>query len=276
MLHETLHLKEHFPALASISRDPALTAYVPYNQAEMGWDDVKYPAVIVCPGGGYTWVSTREDEPIALKLLSWGYRVFTLHYSCKPSRFPTQLCEVAAAIELIRKNAEHWHVDPDRIALMGFSAGGHLTGHYANCYDIPEVRKFIPESKPVAASVMCYPVVTTNSALRNNESFSNLAGGQNFSDAEIAQFSLEHLVTDRTPPTFLWHTAEDDIVPVANSLLYAQALAQHNVPFSLHIYPFGQHGLSTADSLSCHPLDEKSMLASDWLDALKKWLDVTL
>lgn len=276
MLHETIHLKEHFPQLADLSADPQLISYIPYNQAEMGWQDEKYPAVIVCPGGGYTWVSTREDEPVALKLLSWGYRVFILRYSCAPCRFPAQLCEVAAALELLYANSDSWHIDTSRIAIMGFSAGGHLAGHYSNCYDAPEVRAVFPDSKPVAASVLCYSVITATAGLRNEESFRNLAGHPDYSEAEVEKFSLEKLVSPATPPAFLWHTSTDDVVPVANSLLYAQSLSRCNVPFALHIYPDGQHGLSTADSLSCHPLDEKSMLASDWLDALKKWLDVTL
>ncbi len=276
MLHETIHLIEHFPALKALSADPTLTTYIPYNQAEMGWQDEKYPAILVCPGGGYSWCSTREDEPIALKLLSWGYRVFILRYSCKPSRYPAQLCDVAAALELIYENADLWHIDTSRIAMMGFSAGGHLTGHYANAYNSPQVRSIFPDSKPIAAAIMCYPVITSIAKYRNNESFENLTGRKDFTDEEITDLSLEHLVTQATPPTFLWHTALDDVVPVQNSLLYAQALAHNNVPFSLHIYPYGQHGLSTADHLTCQPLNEKEILTADWLSDLKAWLNITL
>lgn len=167
MLHETFHLKKLYPVLAGLSNDPTLTSYLPYNQAEMGWQDKKYPAVLVCPGGGYSWCSQREDEPVALKLLSWGYRVFILNYSCAPCHFPTQICEVAAAMELISENAEKWHIDTKRIAIIGFSAGGHLAGHYSNCYDCPEVRAFFPDSKPFKASILCYPVISAEPGHRH-------------------------------------------------------------------------------------------------------------
>ena len=276
MRHQTIHLKEHFPILSDISADPKLITYIPYNQAEMGWQDNKYPAILICPGGGYSWVSTREDEPVALKLLAWGYRVFILNYSCAPCHFPTQLCEVAAAMELIHANADSWHIDTNRIAMMGFSAGGHLTAHYSNCYNIPQVRQLFPNSKPVAASVLCYPVISAEPAHRHEGTIINVSGHADITDADIQQFSTNRHVSPQTPPTFLWHTAEDDVVPVSNSLLYAQALTQQGIPFALHIYPYGQHGLSTADGLTNEPLDAKSKLTETWLSDLKAWLNVTL
>ena len=276
MLHETFHLKELYPALSDISNDPTLTTYLPYNMSEMGWQDKKHPAILVCPGGGYSWCSQREDEPVTLKLLSWGYRVFILNYSCAPCHFPTQLCEVAAAMDMIYTNADAWHVDVDRIAIMGFSAGGHLAGHYSNCFDCPEVRALFVDSKAVKASILCYPVISAEPAHRHAGTIQNVTGHQVITDADVANFSLDKLVSQNTPPTFLWHTAEDDVVPVTNSILYANALAQKNIPFALHIYPHGRHGLSTADSMTCDPLDAKSSLVCDWLRALKEWLNVTL
>ena len=276
MLHLTIHLKEHFPILSDISADPTLITYIPYNQAEMGWQDNKYPAILICPGGGYSWVSTREDEPVALKLLAWGYRVFILNYSCAPCHFPAQLCEVAAAMELIHTNADNWHIDTKRIAMMGFSAGGHLTAHYSNCYNLPQVRQLFPDSKPVAASVLCYPVISAEPTHRHEGTIINVSGHSVITEADVQQFSLNRHVSPQTPPTFLWHTAEDDVVPVSNSLLYAHALTQHSIPFALHIYPYGQHGLSTADSLTNEPLDAKSKLTETWLSDLKAWLNVTL
>ena len=276
MLHETFHLKELYPVLTELSNDPTLTTYLPYNLSEMGRQNEKYPAVLVCPGGGYSWCSQREDEPVALKLLSWGYRVFILNYSCTPYHFPAQLREVAAALELIYENADSWHIDVNRIAIMGFSAGGHLAGHYSNRYDCPEVRSLFPNSKPIAASILCYPVITADPSCRNEETIQNVSGHHTITDADIGIFSLDRLVTDKTPPTFLWHTAEDDVVPVMNSILYAQALALHKIPFDLHIYTHGQHGLSTADDLTCNELDSKTQHAVQWLESLKQWLSVTL
>ena len=117
------------------------------------------PAVVVCPGGGYRRVSQREGEPIALHFLPHGYNVFVLWYSVSPNRFPTQLREVAAAMELLHENAEAWHCDTDKIAIMGFSAGGHLAAHYSNAYHWPEVREMFPRSKPGSATLLCYPVM---------------------------------------------------------------------------------------------------------------------
>ena len=276
MQHETFRLKEMYPALADLSNDPTLTTYLPYNQAEMGRQDEKHPAVLVCPGGGYSWCSTREDEPIALKLLAWGYRVFILNYSCAPCHFPAQLCEVAAAMELIYTNADKWHIDVKRIAIMGFSAGGHLAGHYSNRYNCPEVRALFPDSKAVAASILCYPVISAAPGHRHEGTIQNVSGHTQITDEDVAFFSLNNLVTDATPPTYLWHTAEDDVVPVANSILYAQALTQHKIPFDLHIYTHGAHGLSTVDSLTCDNLDHKTMRAGQWLPNLKEWLNIML
>ncbi|MBQ8769003.1 MAG: alpha/beta hydrolase [Oscillospiraceae bacterium] len=276
MLHETFHLKKIYPALADLSNDPTLTTYLPYNLSEMGRQDQKHPAVLLCPGGGYLFCSQREDEPIALKLLSWGYRVFILNYSCTPCHFPAQLCEVAAAMDMIHKNAEAWHIDVNRIAIMGFSAGGHLAGHYSNSYNCPEVRAIFPDSKAVAASILCYPVITAEQIGCHVSTMQNLTGHTELSDADIANYSVEKLVTEQTPPAFIWHTAADDVVPVVNSLLYAQALAAHGVSFALHIYPHGRHGLSTVDTMSCEPLDDHTQHAGQWLIALKDWLEVTL
>jgi acetyl esterase/lipase len=242
----------------------------------MGRQDMMHPAILICPGGGYSWCSQREDEPIALKLLSWGYRVFILNYSCAPCHFPTQLCEVAASLELIHSHAKAWHIDINRIAIMGFSAGGHLAGHYSNRYNCPEVRALFPESRPVQASILCYPVITADPAHRHEGTIQNVTGHENITEEDIASFSLDRLVTEKTPTTFLWHTAEDDVVPVANSILYAKALASHNIPFDLHIYTHGHHGLSTVDDITCDNLDNKTLLAGQWLPTLKEWLKVTL
>lgn len=276
MLHEIYHLKELYPALTDISNNPTLTTYLPYNMSEMGWQDKKHPAILICPGGGYSWCSQREDEPVALKLLAWGYRVFILNYSCAPCHFPAQLCEVAAAMELIHENADKWLIDTNRIGIIGFSAGGHLAGHYSNAYDHPEVRALFPDSKGVKASVLCYPVISADPAHRHEGTIQNVTGHKFITEEDVANFSLDRLVTDKTPPAFIWHTAEDDVVPVTNSILYANALAQKNIPFALHIYPYGQHGLSTADGMTCEALDAKASLACDWLPALKEWLHVML
>ena len=276
MRYEVIHLNERFPALSQNGCDPTLTVYLPDNMIEMGRGDEKHPCMLICPGGGYHGVSPREGEPIAMHFLPQGYNVFVLRYSVAPNRFPTQLREVAAAMEAIYENAEEWHCDTNKIAILGFSAGGHLAAHYSNAYAWPEVREMFPESKAVNASVLCYPVITADPNHAHLGSFQNLLGKETLSPEEQARFSCEKMVTPQTPPTFLWHTCMDQLVSVMNPLLYGQALAENKVPFAVHIYPEGVHGLATVDHVTNGELSPAVVHAKDWLDAVHKWLSVTL
>lgn len=276
MICKELRIKELFPELGAEGRDPTLMLYLPSKIPEMGRQEERKPAILLCPGGGYEEISQRESEPIALQFLTSGFCVFVLNYSVKPHKFPTQLREVAAAMELIHQNAESWQVDRNRVAIMGFSAGGHLAAHYSVAYDCPQVRQMFPESKGVQASVLCYPVITSDSRHCHTGSIQAVSGHRELTREDVEWFSCERLVTDRTPPAFLWHTAEDSCVSVMNTLLYAQALAEHKVPMSVHIYPWGEHGLATVDNLTCDNLSEKASYARDWLDAAKKWLQIQL
>ena len=275
MKAETIHLKDHFPFLGEHGCDPILDIYLPYNMIEMGRQDQKRPSILICPGGGYAGVSQREGEPIGFRFLTQGYNVFILEYSVQPNCFPTQLREVAAAMELIHANAEQWHCDTDKVAIMGFSAGGHLAAHYTNAYCWDEVREMFPESKPVNASMLCYPVITADPRYAHLGSFKRLLGKEELTQEEQERFSCDHMVSKDTPPTFLWHTRPDATVPVMNSLLYAQALAERGVPFALHIYPEGGHGLATVDQVTNGNLSEEIRHAGDWFDAALKWLSFT-
>ncbi len=271
---EVIHLKEKFPVLGDDGRDPLMTVYVPdplLQREELR--NKKRPCVLVCPGGGYHFVSDREAEPIALHFLPEGYVVCVVTYSVAPHRFPTQLQEVAAAMELIHQNAKEWDCDGGRVAIVGFSAGGHLAAHYSNAFDIPEVRAVFPESKPVQATVLSYPVISADPAYCHPGSFCNLLGHDYpMTQEELDRFSCDRLVTEHTPPAFLWHTAGDELVPVQNTLLYAQALANSGVPFGVHIYPAGHHGLATVDAVTNLELSEEIKRANDWMQQVKIWL----
>lgn len=268
---ETVHLKEHYPQLGADGKDPVLICYLPDNLREMGWEKKRHKAMVVCPGGGYSMVSQREAEPIALKLLAMDFYVFVLIYSVVPHAFPAQIREVAASFDIIHSHADEWNIDTARIGIMGFSAGAHLAAHYSTAYNCAEVAEIFPDAKAPFATVLGYPVVSPDTA--HTGSFTNLLGkGKTLSDA--AAFDVSKLVSDGTPKAFIWHTAADPVVPVVNSLMYAQALAEHNVPFEMHIFPEGYHGLSTSDGMTCDRDAPAESYVSRWLLEFAKWCEV--
>ena len=274
MIHEKLHLKDYFSFLGENGADPTLEIYLPYNMPEMNWQDRKRPCMVVCPGGGYSMCSQREAEPIALHFLPEGFNVFILKYTCAPAKFPTQLREVAAVMEIIYKNADDWNCDTSKVSIIGFSAGGHLAAHYSTMFDCKEVREVFPESKSVNGSILSYPVITAQEGKCHAGSFKNLVGHHPLTEEEMNYFSVERCVKENTPPAFIWHTAADTVVPVISSLRYAAALSEHNIPFELQIYPEGRHGLATADLQTYNPagLDKATKYGKKWLEQVKNWL----
>lgn len=270
----TIELKNRFAFLGKDGKNPTLTYYLPYNMTEMNRQDQKRPCMLICPGGGYAMCSQRESEAVAVHYLPLGFNVFVLNYSVAPHRFPSQLLEVAAAYEFIKENAAEWNCDTEKMGIMGFSAGGHLAAHYSNAWDIPEVREVFSESYRPFASVLCYPVITAQPDIRHTGSFVNLLGHEPNAD-EIGKFSCEKLVRDDTPTAFLWHTAADNGVPAQSTLLYAQALSAHKIPYEVHIYPYGGHGMSTADEQTLDNVSSSEIYAQSWLGSLKSWLKLT-
>ncbi len=272
MVCKRIELKNYFTFLGENGRNPILDIMLPDIMPNDNVGFKKRPSMLICPGGGYSFCCPREAEPIALNFLPEGYNVFVLTYSVAPNKFPTQIREVAAVMELIYKNAEVWHCDTEKIAIIGFSAGGHLAAHYSTMYDCNEVRDVFPDSKPVNATILSYPVITADFKQTHQKSFINLIGHAPESKEEQDYFSCECQVNKNTPPTFIWHTAEDASVPVKNSLLYANALTEHNIPYELHIYPYGFHGMSSCDE---HTLDKVNDITEHnhmWLVSLKSWL----
>lgn len=276
MIFSSIHLKEHYDFLSEDGKDPILDIYLAKNVADINGKSEKRPCILVCPGGGYSHCSEREKEPVAFHFLNEGYNVFVLTYSCAPHTFPSQIIEVAASLDLIHKNYDNWNCDTSKIAIMGFSAGAHLAAHYSNCYDIPQIRKYFPNSYPVSATVLSYPVISANSSIANVGSFRNLLGKKELSPEDVEKFSLENRVSEKTPPTYIWHTAEDNSVPVFNSIVYAKALSKYKIPYELHIFPFGWHGLATVDERTCGEINDKIKLAHSWILEVNEWLKIIL
>ena len=271
MRYERLHLKDYYGFLGANGADPTLEYYLPFNMTEIGRENQKRPCMLICPGGGYGFCSQREAEAVALHFLPQGFNAFVLTYSTEPHRYPTQVREVAAALELIFQNAEEWNCDTSKIALMGFSAGGHLAASYVTKYDTPEVREVFPESKQVKATVLSYPVITADMSFTHQGSILNLLGHEP-SEEEVRYHSCDQNVTENTPPAFIWHTASDGSVPVANSLVYAAALTKHKVPVELHIFPFGAHGLSMCDPEVSREMNPDIEYDHAWIENMMRWL----
>lgn len=213
----------------------------------------KRPVILMCPGGGYEMTSDREAEPMAMQFLAMGYHVAILRYSVCPVRYPAALLQVAESVLYLKEHADEYHIDPEKIVVQGCSAGGHLAANYGIAWNSPFLTKLMgmendPERLCVAGLLLCYPVITSGEKA-HEESFRNLLGEQYEEKKE--ELSLENQVTPDTPPTFLWHTATDETVPVENSLYFFQTCLQQGVSAELHIYPVGGHGLSLANEETC-------------------------
>ncbi len=220
----------------------------------------KRPMVIVVPGGAYQYCSDREAEVIALRFLAMGMHAAVLRYSCAPARYPTAALELAWCVKTCRERAEEWSILPSAIAVCGFSAGGHLAGTVGTLWKDPVFEKALGPAEGAPwrpdLQLLCYAVLTLGEFTHEGSRYNLLgeageAGNQLFRQKEL---SLETRVEKDTPPTFLWHTGEDGAVPVENSLMYAAACRRAGVPFELHIFERGGHGLSTCDWQSaCSP-----------------------
>lgn len=199
-----------------------LTVYLPDASEEMGHNKIK-AGVLVIPGGGYFMCSDREAEPIAFSFIAKGYAAFILRYTVgrdKGYDFSMPMADANEAMKIIHENAEEWSIDKNRIAAIGFSAGGHLCAALSTMGDI----------RP-NASILVYPCIL--------ESMSNILA--------FSVPGLEDKVNEKTPPAFIVSAAADNLVPIENSLAYANALNKYAIPFEMHIYEKGYHGFSLAD-----------------------------
>lgn len=206
----------------------------------------KRPAMLVIPGGGYGMTSDREAEPVALRYLSYGWNAFVIRYSCAPIKYPYPLVEAIMAMNYIKLNAALYATDENKVAAVGFSAGGHLTAMLGSYYDSPEAAEIFRaqvNARPDAV-VLSYPVITSGEKAHRG-SFDNLCGVDN---AELQKkLDIANLVNEKSSPAFIWATRDDNCVPVKNALVAACAYEEAGVPFSLHIWGTGCHGISLDD-----------------------------
>ncbi len=248
-----------------------LTCYTNTYFEELGKRNNR--AIIICPGGGYDYCSEREAEPIAYRFLAYGINAFVLRYSCVKKKFPTAALECATAIKYVRDNAEKYDIDPNKIIVAGFSAGAHLAGTLANFWDSEILTKPLgckPEDIKVNGSMLCYPVLTSDPEYCHEGSIVNLLGEEQ--SAEIRELvSLENRVHENTPPTFLWHCADDGCVPVENSLFYMTALSKNHIPFESHIYEWGGHGLGLCDETTSTWDGHIQPVAGGWVKQAIDW-----
>lgn len=243
-------------------KTPTLTAYLPPADKANG------TAVVICPGGGYSIVAIdHEGFKVAEKFNEMGVAAFVLKYripdkknQTDPSIAPLQ--DAQQAILTVRTNAKKWNIDPARIGIMGFSAGGHLAStagtHFEHSLiDNPDNISVRPDFM-----ILIYPVISTDVAITHSGSFKNLLGA-NASAEQLKLYSNEKQVSNKTPPTFLVHASDDGGVSPNNSIVFYQALLKNKIPAELHIYQNGGHGFGMHNATT----------KDEWMERCKNWLD---
>lgn len=249
-------------AIGSEERDkPSLTIYLPPADKANG------AAVVVCPGGGYGGLALgHEGKDPAEWLNHHGFAAFVLRYRLGPRyHHPAPLQDAQRAMRLVRSRAKEWRLDPKRIGIWGFSAGGHLASTVATHFDDGRPDTDDPIERVSCRpdfAILCYPVITLRPPLAHGGSRRNLLGDKP-DEALVASLCNDEQVTEKTPPTFLFHTNEDKAVPPENSILFYQALRKNKVPAELHIYETGVHGVGLGVGRGA---------VSAWPEQLAGWL----
>lgn len=239
------------------------------------------PLIVVCPGGGYRFTSDREAEIVAMQFNAMGYHTAVLRYSCAPAEFPTALMELSKAVAYLRSNADKWAIDPERIAVLGFSAGGHLAaslGVFWNTEWYAQIRRekgieLTAEQIKPNGLILAYPVISSGEHA-HRDSFVALLGEERSQDSEwLSRMSLDMQDMKDVPPAFIWHTTYDDSVPIENSLYFATALMKAHKPVEYHVFPGDMHGLSLADWRTRSEKRMYDTTAAQWIGLVKQWIE---
>ena len=248
MRHETIEININYDkyGIAHTDRKATITTYIKEQYPDYQ-DAFNRPMVVVCPGGGFEHLSPREGEAIALKMLDLGYNAMILRYSLMPDRYPCQLFEAAYALRYARTHAAEWDIDPERIVIAGFSAGGYVAASLGTMWKDEVLDEFLESELQCShedvrpnGMLLGYPVITSGESA-HRPSFERLLGERY--DELVETASLEKRVSKDTPKAFIWHTFEDKSVPLENSLLFADAMRKADIPFEYHVFPNGCHGL---------------------------------
>jgi acetyl esterase/lipase len=256
--------------------EASLDGYVINDSPEMDAAR-RRPAVLIFPGGGIKKIAEREAEPVALRMLAYGYNAFVLRYSTEPSRFPSQLIEAAEAVALIRRNAGKWNTDQQAVVTLGFSIGGHIAGMLATQPDAPELAAagYKPEEIRPNAAAFGYTVFD-GGQFTHKLSMQRLLGAEKAADPVWQdRFSLQKHVRPGAPAMFIWNTATDTVAPPVASILMAGACLEARVPVELHMFSQGPHSLSlgTKETQSATDPDLGSEPAvQPWTSLFHAWM----
>ena len=254
MINKVIHLKEYFPML---KYDVKLTTYCVGSWVKQT-ETRKRKAVLLLPAGGYRFVSRRENEPVALRLVGEGINVFSLDYTVAPFEYPYPLVEAYAALAYIRQHSDELLTDPNHIGVMGFSAGGHLAASISCYKDYNYYSEYLNvDSKllDIQGCLLGYPVISME--VGDPETILNITQGRE----ELRDyFSIDKHITSSFPKTFIFVTAEDKCAIPENSLRLASSLIKNNVFCEMHIYPKGFHGLSLSNDIIFDPIEDKETL----------------
>lgn len=287
-----------------------LKTYILDNSKEL-LNGKSRPAIIINPGGAYLNLSDREAEPIAIAFANMGYHAFVLKYSIginsdmcidifdflqRPelhtelnplANYPNPIIEIGKAFTVIHENKETWFVDVDKIALCGFSAGGHNVAMYSNLWHSDMISDALNCSREIlkpAAAILSYPMIDYR-IMYNDQTFDIPILAEIFKHSSksylgVEEPTLEQMemvspnlnVNEYTPPMFIWATSEDLMVPVENAARMAVALASESIPFEFHVFESGEHGLSKATQATAENIKQIDRDASKWMDLAESWL----
>ena len=263
------------PAVEGLSmQNVTLTVYLQEPSEALAIQE--RPLILICPGGAYAYTSDREAEPLALSFLAMGYHAAVLRYSVAPVRFPAALCELVRSMKCIRTHSKEWKIRPDRIFVLGCSAGGHLAaslgvfGHSAEILTAAGLDTEDSEAVRPNGLILCYPVIT-GGEYAHRGSFENLLGSE--MEHRTEEMSLEKRDLSKMPPVFIWHTFQDPSVPVENTMLLIRALREAEIETEVHIFARGGHGLSLANELTRNAEGQGTESScTAWIQLVHTWL----